>query len=320
MIKIFVGTDRSQLLATEVLRHSILSTCSKKVDVIPLDKVSIPEPKDIRQSQRTGFSFARWAIPEVCNYKGKGIYLDADMLVFSDISNLWDIEMNNAVIALVDGRNDSFTSSGVKLTKNESSVFVLNCERANWTLKDVVNGLDGQYTYKQMMSDLCFLDEGEISRSIPRSWNSMDYWDENVDLVHFTNVPTQPWVSLDNPYGYVWVNYLKKMIHDKSISIDKVKKEIELGYIRPSLESELVGETAYLRNNEYLIELKKIDKQASYIPHKEVQDWNKKRETAIYKYEKKLARNNGLVEYLKFEGSHLKNKLRKVKNYMLTTV
>ena len=296
-IKIFIGTDRSQLLPAKVLEHSIRKTASQTVEVQTMDKLQIPEPIDLRQSQRTGFSFARWALPELCHYKGRGIYLDADMLVFKDIISLWDMPMHDAVISIVDGTDSAYCSEGVKLNKNETSVMIIDCEKAKWTLKDLVHGLDGQYTYQQMMSELCFLTENKIIRTIPRHWNSMDYWDDTVSLVHFTNTPIQPWVSVDNDYGYVWVDYLKKMINEAIITIQDIEKEVELGYFRPSILREVTFDTCYDPHSAYAHNLRKIDVVEKFIPHREVQEWNIRRLEAIESCEFKLAKQRNLGYY-----------------------
>ncbi len=309
MIRVFIGTDRSQLLATKVLSHSLKTTTSCPIKIEPLDKINIPEPHDVRQSQRTGFSFARWAIPELCNYQGKAIYLDADMLVFSDINKLWNVSLKDAVIAIVEEKNLRYCANNVKLNKNETSVMLINCEKAKWSLQNLVNGLDGEYTYKEMMSDLCFLEESTINRSLARTWNSMDYWDENVNLIHFTNTPTQPWVSLDNPFGYIWVNYLKSMIESGIISFEEVENEINLGYIRPSLSQELKGKTATLSDSIYLQKLKKSDIQSGYVPHRDVLKWNILRNKAIQEYERTIAKNKGFKDYLLFELKIIKNRI-----------
>ena len=101
-IKVFVGSDRSQLLPAKVLKFSILENTKNGLDFKLLDKVKIPQPKDLRQSQRTGFSFCRWTIPEICKFKGKAIYLDADMLVFRDIKELWNLNLSKSVVAVSD--------------------------------------------------------------------------------------------------------------------------------------------------------------------------------------------------------------------------
>ena len=38
----------------------------------------------------TPFSVFRWAIPHVCNFEGKAIYMDVDMIARDDIAKLWN--------------------------------------------------------------------------------------------------------------------------------------------------------------------------------------------------------------------------------------
>ena len=74
---IFVGADRSQSLAVKVLDHSIRRHTTMDVKLRSMDDVELPEPKDVRQGKRTGFSFTRFAIPQLMGYTGKAVYLDA---------------------------------------------------------------------------------------------------------------------------------------------------------------------------------------------------------------------------------------------------
>ncbi len=53
-------------------------------------------PKDEPNRGRTGFSFSRFQIPKLAGYKGRALYLDADMQVFGDIAELWDIPFDDA--------------------------------------------------------------------------------------------------------------------------------------------------------------------------------------------------------------------------------
>src|SRR5687768_12970583 len=99
-IDIFVGADRSQLLAVSVLEHSIRRHTERRVRVCPLVDLELPEPEDPRQGSRTNFSFARFAIPELKRHQGKALYLDADMQVFRDIGELWDIPLEGATVAI----------------------------------------------------------------------------------------------------------------------------------------------------------------------------------------------------------------------------
>src|SRR3954451_5303347 len=84
-LRIFVGTDDSQIVAHEVLEYSIRKHTSRPVEFVPMHNIDLPLPRDPAQRPRTGFSFYRFLIPSLCGFKGRAIYLDADMLVLSDI-------------------------------------------------------------------------------------------------------------------------------------------------------------------------------------------------------------------------------------------
>ena len=78
-VRVYVGTDRSQVLAVKVLEHSIKRHTKLDVVVHPMLDLPIKQPLDPRNWQRTGFSFSRFCIPKLSNYSGKAINLDADM-------------------------------------------------------------------------------------------------------------------------------------------------------------------------------------------------------------------------------------------------
>ena len=46
----------------------------------------------------TPFSVFRWAIPHVCNFEGKAIYMDVDMIARTDIAKLWNQEIPKAIL------------------------------------------------------------------------------------------------------------------------------------------------------------------------------------------------------------------------------
>src|SRR5688500_17656237 len=99
-VRVFVGTDRSQALAVKVLEHSIKRHTDLPVEVTPMCDLPIRQPKDPRQGQRTGFSFSRFCIPQLAGYRGRAIYMDADMLVFKDIRELWEMPFNGAKVII----------------------------------------------------------------------------------------------------------------------------------------------------------------------------------------------------------------------------
>ena len=90
-IRIFIGTDESQVVPTAVLRHSITSRTDAAVKFHELTDLKT----GLEQDFYTGFSFYRWGIPSFCNYTGSAIYLDTDIVVLCDIRELWDLDMGD---------------------------------------------------------------------------------------------------------------------------------------------------------------------------------------------------------------------------------
>lgn len=55
------------------------------------------------QKWATPFSGFRWAIPEACNFEGRAIYMDADVVVLCDVAELWAHPMNDDAIVAAKG-------------------------------------------------------------------------------------------------------------------------------------------------------------------------------------------------------------------------
>src|SRR5207237_1121984 len=127
-IRLFVGTDSTQRLAARVLEYSIKCHSSMSVDFVPMCDVPVPLPRDPRNRPRTGFSFARFLIPSLCGYQGRAIYLDADMLVFDDISKLWDLPLGEAGVLCAEQPTD-------KGRIRQYSVLLLDCARLPWRIE-----------------------------------------------------------------------------------------------------------------------------------------------------------------------------------------
>jgi lipopolysaccharide biosynthesis glycosyltransferase len=274
-IDIFVGADRSQLLAVAVLEHSIRRHTERRVRVCPLIDLDLPEPEDPRHGSRTNFSFARFAIPELKRFEGKAIYLDADMQVFRDIGELWDIPLDGAAIAiqeelpahLVERQKEGAPARRIK----QCSVMLVDCAKARWDAAEIVGGLDGRYTYEELMYDLCILPEDQIRYAVPFAWNSLEHHDIETRLLHYTDMDTQPWVSPANRLGWLWLDEVRLMLAAGELVRADLEREIELGYFRPSLTREL-DETPHARgwNEAAARRYAELDRKAGFVKHADV--------------------------------------------------
>jgi hypothetical protein len=231
-VRVYVGTGPEQMLAVKVLEYSIRKHASMTVEVFPLNVagagIEIPRPKDPENAPRTPFSFQRFLIPQLAGQRGRGIYFDSDMQLFSDIRRLWTMPLQGADLLAASNRGDSER-------KPQFSVMLLDCGALGWDIRDIVARLDsGELNYARLMFEMAVAKN--IRADISPEWNSLEYYEEGkTSLLHYTDMTIQPWVSRENPLGYLWVRDLIEAVETGFIPLDYVKDHATRGWVRPSL-------------------------------------------------------------------------------------
>ena len=84
MLKVFVGFDERQRVSFTTLATSIYETATRPVLVSPLVLRTLP----ITRRGLTPFTFSRFLVPWLCEFQGSAVFMDADMLLASDITEL----------------------------------------------------------------------------------------------------------------------------------------------------------------------------------------------------------------------------------------
>ena len=164
MIGIFIASSKKFSDVEWMTPYSIRqnSTADYPIHVI--------RPEDIGMVEHgcTGFTNVRWAIPELCRERGYdfGVYLDVDMLVLGDITELAGYAERGKWACLDDG-------------SNEVSVI---CS----TLIFPPKGQLHKYKKWEMECD-------NYRPSIPMEWNVEDEIRPGMKLLHFTALDHQPW-------------------------------------------------------------------------------------------------------------------------------
>ena len=229
-IRIFVGSMEEQMVSTKVLEYSIKKHCSMSVDVFPLFKsgIEVPMPKDPANRPRTPFSFQRFFIPQLKNFKGRAIYMDSDMHVFADIKELWSRDMGDADVLA------AYEADGTG-RKPQFAVMLMDCEKLKWSVVDIVKKLDtGELTYETLMFNMAMAKK--VDPVVEREWNSLEYYEEGKTCnLHYTDMNSQPWLTFDNKYTTLWVKELAEAIDNNFILIDYVKQHVRQSSVRPSL-------------------------------------------------------------------------------------
>jgi hypothetical protein len=229
VIRVFVGASPSELLPLRVLEHSIRAHTDLPVEMSFMANLEHPMPRDEANQPGTKFSFYRFMIPALAGYRGKALYLDSDMVVFSDMRDLWTIPFDGGQVLTV------VTPEGVP-TKNHS-VLLIDCAAVDWKIEEIVRALDeGAYDYDALMRDLCIVPPERIRARIPYVWNSLDTYEPGqTALLHYTALHSQPWTETRHPLARIWIEALYRALEAGVVDLETVRSEIEAGNVRPSL-------------------------------------------------------------------------------------
>ena len=209
MLRIFIGWDSREAECADVLAASLRKHSSIPLDIrfLKLSELNFNRPHDPLQS--TEFTYTRFLVPYLCNYQGKAVFMDCDMLCLGDIKELDDLNMTGLALRVVkhDHRPLAKTKMDGKVQtayprKNWSSLMLFNCEKLKLWTNELVETQTGAYLHRfQDIPD-------EMIGEIPKTWNTLDWMDENTKLVHYTS--GGPWFEecKDHPCGAVWLEHL----------------------------------------------------------------------------------------------------------------
>jgi len=96
MIRVFIGFDPRQPLAYNVCASSVIRGASQTVAITPLTLRTMP----IKRKGLTEFTYSRFCVPHLCNYEGRAIFMDADVVVDGDIAELYSAADPDAAVSV----------------------------------------------------------------------------------------------------------------------------------------------------------------------------------------------------------------------------
>ncbi len=229
-IPIFVGYDSRERAATNVLIDSLYQNSSSPISVTPivLDQLSKQglywRNRDPKQS--TDFSFSRFLVPFLMNYKGWAIFMDCDMLCRGDISQLWSLKDESKSIMCAKHIHEPIekvkflgeTQSKYKM-KNWSSLMLFNCSKCRNLTLDYVNNSSGlqlhQFHWLEEENLIGEIDKNDWNFLVDvQSLSSKSIKKNNPKLIHWTL--GGPWfedsLSSDKYFSDEWFEARKKVI------------------------------------------------------------------------------------------------------------
>jgi len=161
-MKVFVGYDTREDIAYQVCKHSIVSK-QPDADVRPLKQQELRDAgwytRNVDKLASTEFTFTRFLIPELTNFKGWAVFMDCDMILTTDIKKLFDQADDKYAVMCVQHDykvKESTKMDGQKQTiyprKNWSSVVLWNCGHPSnkKVTQDFVNDpeINGAYLHR----------------------------------------------------------------------------------------------------------------------------------------------------------------------------
>ena len=222
-MKIFVGYDTREDITYQVCEYSIKKHCHT-ADVIPLVLKDLKESgiyeRPVDNLGSTEFTFTRFLVPYLADYKGWAIFCDCDFVFTEDVARLFEQADNKYAVMVV--KHDYTPPAGIKMDgkkqhayprKNWSSMILWNCAHPSNRQVDLrlVNEETGQYLHRFQ-----WLKDEEIG-SVSCEWNWLtDWYEEPRDGVpkalHYTE--GGPWFKDYRHCDYhdVWKNYLTEML------------------------------------------------------------------------------------------------------------
>ena len=133
----------------------------------------------------TPFSGFRFAVPELCSFQGRAIYLDADMIVLADIAELWEQPPDPGF--------------GIKcINHRRTDVSVIDCSwfagKQWWPSIEKMKPSGARVFEYITLLNL----HKAMDTTLAPEWNDVDgaiyqYHPISVKLEHYSAVPTQPY-------------------------------------------------------------------------------------------------------------------------------
>ena len=194
IIKVFVGCDPNNcdLEQMMVLDYSIHKYISLPVEIVWM-QLSLDPQSFWYSNPKTGegwnttkwptpFSGFRWAIPEYCNYSGRAIYMDADMIVLSDLAKLWSHPI----------RSKAIVAAKINADMTRLCTCVWDCNLAKNTIPSVTNLRKDPKSHRKMMK--LIKKNPMLVEPYQDSYNCVDGEGlaiEDIRILHYSDMGTQ---------------------------------------------------------------------------------------------------------------------------------
>lgn len=223
----FIGYDSKEDIAYRVCKQSLLKHSSIKLNVMALKLYELVSKGFYKRSidplASTEFTYSRFLVPRLMNFKGWAVFCDCDFLFLEDVAKLFSELSNDKAVYCVQHDytpKEKHKMDGQQQTiyprKNWSSFIVFNCAHPSNRKLDVelVNKETGSFLHQ-----FKWLEDEEIE-SLDERWNWLEGWTSNHNksnpyAVHYTR--GGPWFDewQDVEFAKEWLKERDAYIENK---------------------------------------------------------------------------------------------------------
>lgn len=204
-LRVFIGYDSREPVAYHVAAHTVLTTASGPVAIMPLVQSQLRTAglytRERGNTEATEFSMTRFLVPYLSGYEGVSVFMDCDVVVRGDVVGLVrDLMAQPASSTAVwVAQHDYVPKASVKMDgqtqttyprKNWSSVMVFANVRCHMLTPTYVNEASGLELHRFL-----WLQDPQIG-SLPLEWNWLveEYpHHDRAKILHYTN--GGPWFA-----------------------------------------------------------------------------------------------------------------------------
>jgi lipopolysaccharide biosynthesis glycosyltransferase len=209
-IPIFIGYDPREAIAYHTCANSIIRNATKPVAIVPLALNLFEDYKETHNDGSNHFIYSRFLVPHLMDFSGHAIFIDGDMIVRGDITELWNLRSSALDVQVV--KHDYQTKMTEKYLgsknenyprKNWSSVILWNCN--SWPNRKLTPEFVEKATGAQLHR-FSWIDDDRIGE-LPREWNWLpDEYGANkqAKLLHYTLGTPCFHEFADTPQGEEW--------------------------------------------------------------------------------------------------------------------
>jgi len=222
----FIGYDSREDIAYRVCKQSLLKYASIDLNIIALKLYELIAKgfykRPIDPLASTEFTYSRFLIPSLMNFKGWAVFSDCDFLFMEDVSKLFSNLSDDKAVYCVQHDykpKEKHKMDGQQQTiyprKNWSSFIVFNCSHPSNKSLDVelVNKETGSFLHQ-----FKWLKDDEIG-SLDERWNWLEGWTSN----HNKNNPYAVHYTRGGPWFEEWhdVEFAKEWLKERDLYIEK---------------------------------------------------------------------------------------------------